>query len=75
MKDVRNMAIEAVKCIIADRESKINILSARLQTEQVEADIACYKSELPSYKRLLHELQTKNAVILTTGYLQLWTDD
>lgn len=72
MKDVRNMAIEAVKCIIADRESKINILSARLQTEQVEADTARYKSELPRYKGLLHELQTKTVVILSTGYI--WTD-
>ena len=73
MKDVRQMAIAAVKCIIADRESKINILSARLQTEQVEADIALYKAELPHYKGLLHELQTKTTVILSTGYI--WTDD
>ena len=73
MKDCIEMVTSAVKCIIADRESKINILSARLQTEQVEADIACYKGELPKYKGLLHELQTKNAVILTTGYI--WTDD
>lgn len=73
MKDCRKMAIAAVKCIIADLESKINILSARLQTEDVEADIACYKRELPKYKGLLHELQTKNAVIFTTGYI--WTDD
>lgn len=73
MKDVRQLAIAAVKCLIADREGKINILSARLQTESVESDIARYKGELPKYKGLLHELQTKNAVILTTGYI--WTDD
>ena len=73
MKDVRTMAIEAVKCLIADRESKINILSARLQTETVESDIAFYKGELPKYKGLLHELQTKTTVILSTGYI--WTDD
>ena len=73
MKDCRKMAIAAVKCFIADRESKINILSARLQTEQVEADIARYKSELPKYKGLLHELQTKTVVILSTGYI--WNDD
>lgn len=72
MKDVRTMAIAAVKCFIADRESKINILSARLQTETVELDIKRYKSELPKYKALLHELQTKSAVILSTGYI--WTD-
>lgn len=73
MKDVRTMAIEAVKCLIADRESKINILSARLQTETVESDIARYKGELPKYKGLLYELQTKTTVILSTGYI--WTDD
>lgn len=73
MKDCRKMVIAAVKCMIADRESKINILSARLQTETVEADIARYKAELPIYKGLLHELQTKNVVILSTGYI--WTDE
>lgn len=73
MKDCRNMAIAAVKCFIADRESKIKILTARLQTEAVEADIIRYKRELPFYKGLLHELQTKTAVILSTGYI--WNDD
>ena len=73
MKDVRTMAVAAVKCLIADREGKINILSARLQTETVVADIERYKSELPRYKGLLHELQTKTTVILSTGYI--WTDD
>lgn len=73
MKDCRNMVIAAVKCIIADRESKINILSARLQTEQVEVDIARLKAELKRYKGLLYELQTKTTVILSTGYI--WTDE
>lgn len=73
MKDCSKMAIEAVKCIIADRESKINILSARLQTEDVKADISRYNQELPLYKGLLHELQTKTTVILSIGYI--WTDD
>ena len=73
MKDCRKMVIAAVKCFIADRESKINILSARLQTEAVKSDIARYKRELPLYKGLLHELQTKTVVILSTGYI--WNDD
>lgn len=73
MKDCRKIVIAAVKCLIADRESKINILAARLQTEDVKADIARYKQELPLYKGLLHELQTKTTVILSTGYI--WTDD
>ena len=73
MKDCRNIVIAAVKCIIADRESKINILSARLQTEQVEVDIARLKAELKRYKGLLYELQTKTTVILSTGYI--WTDE
>lgn len=73
MKDCRKMAIAAVKCYIADLESKINILSARLYTEDVEVDIKRYKSELSRYKGLLQDLQTKSTVILSTGYI--WTDD
>lgn len=73
MIDTRKMVISAVECIIADRESKINILSARLQTEAVVADIARYKAELPQYKGLLYELQNQTTVILTTGYI--WTDE
>ncbi len=73
MRDTRQMVISALECIIADRESKINILSARLQTEGVVADIARYKAELPHYKGLLHELQTQTTVILSTGYI--WADE
>jgi hypothetical protein len=73
MKNVRNLVIVAVEFLIADREAKLNMLSARLQTESVVAYIKFYKEQLRIYKDFLHELQTTNIAILSTGYI--FTDE
>lgn len=73
MKDVRKLVIAAVKCYINRDEENLNRYQAIAQTDSVIEEIAKIKKRLPKFKGLLHELQTKNAVILTTGYI--WTDD
>lgn len=72
MKDVRKLVIAAVKCYINKDEENLNRYCAIAQTDSVKEEISKIENRLPKFKGLLHELQTNNTVILTTGYI--WTD-
>lgn len=73
MKDVRKLVVAAVKCYIQKDEENLNRYNAVAQTDSVKEEISKIENRLPRFKGLLHELQTKNAVILSTGYI--WNDD